>query len=52
MLGWERRWRIRRAKFAKNTAQIESAGTATNAHSVGEYMMISNALYKVTASVK
>lgn len=32
-------------------AQIESAGTATNAHSVGEYVMISNALYKVTASV-
>lgn len=38
-------------KLAQNTAQIESAGTATNAHSVGEYVMISNALYKVTASV-
>lgn len=38
-------------QLAKNTAQIESAGTATNAHSVGEYVMISNALYKVTASV-
>jgi len=38
-------------KLAKNTAQIESAGIATNAHSVGEYVMISNALYKVTASV-
>ena len=39
------------SQFAKNTAQIETAGTATNAHSVGEYVMISNALYKVTASV-
>ena len=38
-------------KLAKNTAQIETAGTATNAHSAGEYVMISNALYKVTASV-
>lgn len=38
-------------QFAKNTAQIETAGTATNAHSAGEYVMISNALYKVTASV-
>lgn len=38
-------------QLAKNTAQIETAGTATNAHSVGEYVMISNALYKVTASV-
>lgn len=38
-------------QIAKNTAQIETAGTATNAHSVGEYVMISNALYKVTASV-
>ena len=39
------------SQLAKNTAQIETAGTATNAHSVGEYVMISNALYKVTASV-
>jgi len=39
------------SQLAKNTAQIESAGTATNAHSVDEYVMISNALYKVTASV-
>ena len=38
-------------QIAQNTAQIETAGTATNAHSVGEYVMISNALYKVTASV-
>ena len=38
-------------QLAKNTAQIETAGTATNAHSAGEYVMISNALYKVTASV-
>lgn len=38
-------------KLAKNTAQIETAGTATSAHSAGEYVMISNALYKVTASV-
>ena len=38
-------------QIAKNTAQIETAGTATNAHSAGEYVMISNALYKVTASV-
>lgn len=35
----------------QSLAQIESAGTATNAHSVGEYVMISDALYKVTASV-
>ena len=39
------------SQLAKNTAQIETAGTATSAHSVGEYVMISNALYKVTASV-
>ena len=39
------------AANTKNTAQIETAGTATNAHSAGEYVMISNALYKVTASV-
>lgn len=39
------------SQLAQNTAQIESAGTATNAHSAGEYVMISNALYKVTASV-
>lgn len=39
------------SQLAKNTAQIETAGTATNAHSAGEYVMISNALYKVTASV-
>ena len=39
------------SQLAQNTAQIETAGTATNAHSVGEYVMISNALYKVTASV-
>ena len=39
------------SQLAKNTAQIETAGTATNAHSVGEYVMISNSLYKVTASV-
>lgn len=38
-------------QLAKNTAQIETAGTATSAHSAGEYVMISNALYKVTASV-
>lgn len=38
-------------QIAKNTAQIETAGTATNAHSAGEYVMISNALYKVTAAV-
>ena len=39
------------SQLAKNTAQIETAGTATNAHSAGEYVMISNVLYKVTASV-
>lgn len=39
------------SQLAKNTAQIETAGTATSAHSVGEYVIISNALYKVTASV-
>lgn len=39
------------SQLAQNTAQIETAGTATSAHSVGEYVMISNALYKVTASV-
>lgn len=39
------------SQLAKNTAQIETAGTATSAHSAGEYVMISNALYKVTASV-
>lgn len=38
-------------QIVKNTAQIETAGTATNAHSAGEYVMISNALYKVAASV-
>lgn len=38
-------------QLAKNTAQIETAGTATSAHSAGEYVMISNALYKVAASV-
>lgn len=39
------------SQLAQNTAQIETAGTATSAHSAGEYVMISNALYKVTASV-
>lgn len=39
------------SQLAKNTAQIETAGTATNAHSAGEYVMISNTLYKVTAAV-
>ena len=39
------------SQLAKNIAQIETAGTATNAHSAGEYVMISNVLYKVTASV-
>lgn len=38
-------------QIIKNTAQIETAGSATSAHSAGEYVMISNALYKVTASV-
>lgn len=38
-------------QLAQNTAQIETARTATSAHSAGEYVMISNALYKVTASV-